>query len=77
MFSDFKNPTLRKKYPYLELFWSAFSRIFPHTGKWEKCGPEIGYLTNILQRWSAYIIRIDLSGSSSSHSSRQLNVPNQ
>ena len=32
MFSDFKNPTLRKKYPYSELFWSAFSRIFPHTG---------------------------------------------
>ena len=35
--------SLRKKYPHLELFWSAFSRIRTKSvfsSNAEKCGPE-------------------------------------
>ena len=57
-----------KKYPYLEFFWSVFSRIWTEFGKnsvnlctHSKCG-EIG-IRKILQFWAVFLLRLQIHDS--------------
>ena len=51
-FYVFVNRTLREKWPYSELFWSAFCRI------WTECGPEWLQVRSLFTQWKTSLKRV-------------------